>query len=662
MAISIFFGRQRRFVSRRLTYAALVFIAFIYSIIAVLSPNAVPVAAPENAAKQGASNKIKSSVSGFRHSLNKGVTELNPFKGPSHVPPIRAQDSFQGTSWWADWKWLSVPLSSSLTLDEDRALLPPLHDRSFVYCYYDATIKKTKEEKDAESKLLLTWRRAWWAQGFRPTILGPSEAMTNPKYQELQRLELQSELKQDLLRWLAWESMGTGFLIDHTLFPIAHAQDPLLVFLRRGKYPAVTKWKGLGDSLIVGSKKDITKTIRKLIDTPAIKTVKSVFQGSTKNDFRVDRAQISLANYSPEVIEKQYPKVHDSLTNGRAKGLGALDRLINAHLHAAWQSGFPDGIEVLSPFSEHTSEMITPALQLANLLAFCPDNPIPTSCPPGILRCTQCATGTKSMKVVIPEQYHNSTNAFAIGTVPHPWTLATLTSGKERVDVSWIRKKAPRDPWLETITKGLLGSRVSSNSRIMSFKQAVADEQAPTYALWLTAEGGIPADLEWQFGFRIPKALGESRIVGDRKSEENQKQEAVKVEKQAKAERADKFDTDTRLGKPQPQQHDTSQEKGATPQERQIRERALLEHAKKVVAFKKSTVETRLRASLEAWNLADTEAWKFARAFLARRGRERIEWEKQESKYSGGSGSEKGRNAWNRWTDSKQRERGRQSV
>ncbi|CAF3482693.1 unnamed protein product [Fusarium graminearum] len=655
MAISIFFGRQRRFMSRRLTYAVLLLVVFVYTIVSVLSPT-VPVAGSGDTEKQGASNKVKGSVSGLRDSLTKGVNGLNPFKGPAHAPPVRAQDSFQGTSWWADWKWLSVPLSSSLTLDEDRALLPPLHDRPFVYCYYDATIKKPIEEKDAESKLLLTWRRAWWAQGFQPTILGPSEAMTNPKYQELQRLEVQSDLKADLMKWLAWESMGTGFLADHTLFPVAHAQDPLLVFLRRGKYPAMTKWRGLGDALIVGLNKDITNTIRKLMDSPALKTTKSVSQGPTKNSFKIDKAQSSLVNYSPEVIQKQYSKIHDSLTNGRARGLGALERLINAHLHAAWQSGFPSGIDVLSPFSEYTTAMIAPTLNLANSLALCPDNPIPSSCPPGVSKCNRCAAGTTSMKVTTSDQYHNSTDEFVIGTIPHPWTLATLTSGKETVDVSWIRKEAPRDPWLETTTKGLLGSRVSSNSRIMSFKQAVTNEQAPTYALWLTAEADIPADLEWQFGFRIPKSLGEVHIADNSKSEGNQNQEAVRVEKQANAERADESDTDTRPEKPGPQPHDISQKKQSTPQEMQIRQKALLEHAKKVVAFKKSTVETRLRASLEAWNLADTEAWKFTRAFLTRRSRERIEWEKQESKYSGSSGSEKGRSAWNRWADSKQRD------
>ncbi|KAL4727656.1 hypothetical protein ACLX1H_004341 [Fusarium chlamydosporum] len=611
---------------------------------------------PEDAAKQGATSKIKTSVSGLRDSLTKGVTELNPFKGPAHPPPVRAQDSFQGTSWWADWKWLSVPFSSSLTLDDDRALLPPLQDRPFVYCYYDTTMKKTREEKDAESKLLLTWRRAWWSRGFQPTILGPLEAMTNPKYQELQRSEMPSELKTDLMRWLAWESMGAGFLVDHTLFPVAHTEDPLLVFLRRGEYPTMTRWKGLEGALVIGSKADVTKTIRKLIDLPALKTAKNVVEGLSKSDFKVDKAQTSLVNYSPDTIKKQYPKIHDSLINGRARGLGALDRLINAHLHAAWQSSFPDGIEVLKPFAAYTTEMIAPALKLANSLAFCPDSPIPSSCPPGASSCNYCVAGTTSIKVTTTEQYLNSSGTFAIGTVPHPWTLATLTSCKERVDISWIRKEALRDPWLETITRGLLGSKVSSNSRIMNFKQAVAGDHAPTHALWLTAEADVPPDLEWQFGFRIPEALGVAYLADGSKDEANKKQETVKIYKPIKAERAEKSNTDARPEKPQPRPDDMSEGKNLTLRERRAKERALLEHAKKVVAFRKSTVETRLRASLEAWNLADTEAWKFARAFLARRSRERIEWEKQESKYSGGSGSEKGRSAWNRWTDSKRRE------
>ncbi|KAF5017637.1 hypothetical protein F66182_10423 [Fusarium sp. NRRL 66182] len=645
MALNIFYGRQRRFNSRRLTYL-LVLVVFACTIFTILPTTGTPAAVLDDATKKDVSRKIKGSVSGLRNSLTKGVSGLNPFRGPAHAPPARAQDSYQGTSWWADWKWLSVPFSSSVTLDEDRAILPPLHDRPFIYCYYDATLKKSREEKDAESDLLLTWRRAWWAQGFRPTILGASEATGNPKYQELQRLEIQPELKTDLMRWLAWESMGTGLLADSTLFPVAHTEDPLLTFLRRGEYPAMTRWKGLESALIVGNKDDVGKTIRKLMDSPTLTTTKSVIDGSAKNDFTVDKAQNALVNYSPEIIKKQYPKVHDSLANGRARGLGSLNRLINAHLHAVWQSSFPDGIEVLKPFPEHTTEMVAPALKLANSLAFCPDNPIPSSCPPGVSSCSHCAAGTTSIKVTTPDQYHNSSGTFAIGTVPHPWTLATLTNLKERIDIAWIRKEAPRDPWLETITKGLLSQKMSSNTRIMHFKQAVADEHAPTHALWLTAEADVPPDLEWHFGFRIPKGLGEAYMAGG-----NKPVEKSKADKPTKEERSGKSKTETRPERPQPK----PEEKQLTPQEKQSKERALLERAKKIVAFRKKTVDTKLRASLEAWNLADTEAWKFARAFLARRSMERIEWEKQEAKYSGGAGSEKGRSAWSRWRDVKER-------
>ena len=92
-------------------------------------PTVVPVEAFEDTAKRDASNKIKDSVSGFRDSLTQGAMALNPFEDlPVQGPSVRAQDSFQDVSWWSDWKRLHVSLSSSLTLDEDRALLPPVHD------------------------------------------------------------------------------------------------------------------------------------------------------------------------------------------------------------------------------------------------------------------------------------------------------------------------------------------------------------------------------------------------------------------------------------------------------------------------------------------------------------------------------------------------------
>ena len=56
----------------------------------------------------------------------------------------------------------------------------------------------------------------------------------------------------------------------------------------------------------------------------------------------------------------------------------------------------------------------------------------------------------------------------------------------------------------------------------------------------------------------------------------------------------------------------------------------------------------------EQWNLADTEAWKFARAFSARRRVEREVWENEEQKYAGSerkAGLRPGESGGGRWLD-----------
>jgi len=69
--------------------------------------------------------------------------------------------------------------------------------------------------------------------------------------------------------------------------------------------------------------------------------------------------------------------------------------------------------------------------------------------------------------------------------------------------------------------------------------------------------------------------------------------------------------------------------------------------------------EIRIRDAIEAWNLADTEAWKFTKAFMARFRVERLKWEEEESKYADGVGrdTETGiKSGWaDRWKDDPKR-------
>lgn len=68
-----------------------------------------------------------------------------------------------------------------------------------------------------------------------------------------------------------------------------------------------------------------------------------------------------------------------------------------------------------------------------------------------------------------------------------------------------------------------------------------------------------------------------------------------------------------------------------------IVERKLFEKAK---VMGKTEKEDRVLKAVEAWNLADIEAWKFVKAFMARREVERRKWEEEERKLTGGMGSE----------------------
>jgi hypothetical protein len=113
-----------------------------------------------------------------------------------------------------------------------------------VYTYYEPTAQaKTNEAtKSAEERLLLQWRRAWWAQGFKPIVLGRAEALNNPLYKKVQMMGLQDNIDIELMRWLAWGNMGDGILSNWLAFPMASHESSTLTFLWRGSYPLLTKY------------------------------------------------------------------------------------------------------------------------------------------------------------------------------------------------------------------------------------------------------------------------------------------------------------------------------------------------------------------------------------------------------------------------------------
>ena len=582
------------------------------------------------------SEKLSSAVSSFRFS----------WRTSSHKPPEQQNSTNGDASWYSDWTWLN-PFSSSITLDEDRAVLPPLRDRPPIYTYYDTQGDKDVKTKETDQKLLWTWKKAWWAHGFRPVVLGRSDAMDNPMYEQLQMEKLEVGLEFEFARWLAWGHMGTGLLASWHCFPMGMYDDPLLSFLRRGQYPSLVRFNNLGAGLLAGEKTDINEAIKDALHDAKLKASKSVLEIMRPEKFRVEDP-ITIAHYDSNTITAKYKVLAEKLVASPNDGRMALIDLINSHLHMVWQSTFTDGIAVLKPLPKHTTALTAPCWHLANLLAQCPKSVIPASCPPNNPKCAPCISSRTVVKT--PSSFRNSSTLFTIAAIPHPYTLTTLNNQSDTITVSHIRRYTNRDPWLLDATKDLLGAGRGGPSRVVSLKEAIASDFGISRGLWMAAENvpkfvttgreawitstkqehpvvSLPEEwlenLEWHFGFAIPREKvkhGESEppIPGPERQPKSPPGLPEEIRKS--------YDPDP-----------------PTDQELAL-EKDLLEKARTLIKSK-SGDPTEIQAVAESWSLADAEAWKFAKAWRARSVMERLKWQEEEEGYGDGE-SGRGRGRW----------------
>jgi hypothetical protein len=190
------------------------------------------------------------------------------------------------------------------------------------------------------------------------------------------------------------------------------------------------------------------------------------------------------------------------------------------------------------------------------------------------------------MRISQPASFKNTSFLFTIGTLPHPYTLISLQKSSDVVTTPQIRRETERDSWLAEVTKEHLGEELGSSSRGTVFKQVVAGEQAAANSLWMTVESlpaaagqSLPAELldefEWQLGFKIPRSgTIDPNTAGDKESVQNKN----------------------------PSQQGVGQEY------------ELIRKAREVMKSKDTNVN-KIKAVAEAWNLADTEVWRFVKAY-----------------------------------------------
>lgn len=490
-------------------------------------------------------------------------------------------------------------------------MLPKSKPRSPIYTFYDADAEKEEKTKAAENKLLLLWRRAWWAQGFRPVILGRSEAMNNPLYEKVQAHKLKPQLEADLVRWLAWGQMGTGILANWLVLPMGHHHDPVLSHLRGGEYTKVTGYERVGGGLYSGEKNAINDAIAEALKAPTLESSNSLSDVLAPATISVDPEPDAIAFYDANANAEHYKIITTKLADDKASGLRSLAQLITSHLHLTFLNSFVDGFSVLTPFSDNAHILTEHAIALADALRACPPSPVPSSCPPNRKDCTPCSN-IKPPPVRTPEYFTNSSTVYTIGTVPHPFTLASLMANNKEITTRHIRRDTERDPWLFAITQKTLDRKISGYSRIVKFKETVAGESGIARGLWMS-EDAPPAhkELEYHFGFELASF---------------------------------------NVTAPDPENLPLSKKEKKLVDRTMRLQKEFLANAKLVLKEQRGKDEkTGVREMVEAWNLADTEAWRFVRAFAARERVERTKWEEEERAFAG---AEEGREeGWGKWFD-----------
>lgn len=523
--------------------------------------------------------------------VSPSVSQFTHLRPTAHQPPVQPNSTSGDAKWYSDWTWHN-PFSFSITQDETRSVLPHLKKRPPIYSFYDSDAKENSAAQLAEIKLLQIWRKAWWAKGFRPVVLGRAEAMMNPLYKTVQTKPMEKALRTELIRWLAWARMGTGILANWLVLPMGPYDDHLLSFLRRGDYPELTRYEGFGNGLFVGDAARINDAIKGALNSDRIKDSKLIYEVTEPTTFTVDTKPVALAYYDMTALAEHYEAIVTALSDDPPTGLTSLARLITSHLHQAFLNGFSTGLSVLTPYEQSASVLTKSATHIAKSLVACPSSPLPASCPPNNpANCFHCRT-IPSFPIITPESFINDSKIFTIGTISHPYTLASLLARRKAITVRHIRRDTERDPWLSATTELTLGKKLGGPSRIVHFKEIVASEWGSARGLWLT-EDWTPSqrELEWHFGFEL---AAYNRTIPEM------------VPLTAAGEKAMR------------------------------KQQELIDAARETVKKGGRGRSKGIRDAVEAWNMADTEAWRFVRAFRAREGVERRKWEEEERRFAGG--------------------------
>ncbi|KAL9083304.1 MAG: hypothetical protein Q9159_005867 [Coniocarpon cinnabarinum] len=553
----------------------------------------------------------------------------NPFAHGKDAQRPADQDGarHRGVQWYEDDIEWRTQFSSLVTLDTERVVLPTLPERTSIYTYYDSG-SKPADVVQAEQLLLQAWRQAWWAQGLRPVVLGKSDAHKEEKlWQTLQRSNIASAIKSDLEGLLAWSQVGGGILASYLAFPMAPRKDPFLSKLRQGSLPdEAVKIGSLSTGMLFADIESLGAALKlALADEDDLAQAKELEDVPGMETFQTPSHKIaSIAVYDPPSISLNYKPIADKLASSGSEGLGMLRDLINAHLQSAWQSQYPSGISITKPHPEHMTELSSYAADRADLLSSCPDNnPLPDSCPPNNLKCQPCSA-EHHLPLSLSEHFKDQSDLFHIITVAHPLTFTSLDTAtdSDQFTSRFIRRKTLRDQWISTFTTNIVSnSKIGAAQRLLPFKELITNASTAHDKLILLAEQSDHMYPSYILGFdlSLPRDITEPSKLQAQLHKSAALRETLQTSKDRplKDEKSEERRVAKKVAKLTPSDADLASERG------------LIKQAKKYL-MGAAPKEKKVRDMVEAWNLADTEAWRFVRAVKLRKEKEWEEWRKVE--------------------------------
>ncbi|VVT48557.1 uncharacterized protein SAPINGB_P001837 [Magnusiomyces paraingens] len=340
------------------------------------------------------------------------LQSLNPSQGPegtSIVDSIKQGLVYRVSSPLTVWRNRRYTFNPETPLSRyvPDVAIPLVPERPAVYAYFDLadpslskrdepsseTNHKGNQNHHVESQILETWKRAWYAIGFKPVVLTQKDAKEHYMYQSIEKaLEGRDDLKKILLKnygkWFAYASKEKGILADHRVFPLSRNYDhPTFVKLRENDFDESLALFKTDLSLVISNPTGfrtlldlVNRSFTRQVDGPDVEKKKEEKKSSenknTKRDFKESGSKESLFSDLNAEIDRLfevyvhpsnenpfglYSDAHiDLITSGHypkdSSDPTKVDpsyvlTLINIHLHQIFLGAYPNGISYVDPIN-----------------------------------------------------------------------------------------------------------------------------------------------------------------------------------------------------------------------------------------------------------------------------------------------------------------------